>query len=303
MIGYDRLGSNGRFANQLFQFSGLRGIAAHRGYDWVIPPEDHHNFANYGILFPFKMGSMTEKNKGFVNKNVSPNAMLSLEGLRALNPATQTITESSQAFDQDMFDNLPDNVNLDGYLQTEKYFKHIEDELREDYQFIDGILKPCEEFIAEYEKIIFLHVRRTDYVNLQASHPLLSLDYYKEALKHFDEDTYVLICSDDPEWCSNQELFLDDRFLISDDVETYDHDHRDADGHMRKSRLPFVDMCLMSLCNGGIIANSSFSWWGAWLQSSKDKKIIAPSNWYGPNLSHVDDSDLIPETWIKIDEK
>tara|TARA_R100000008_G_C3579603_1_gene167561 strand:- start:983 stop:1894 length:912 start_codon:yes stop_codon:yes gene_type:complete len=303
MIGYDRLGSNGRFANQLFQFSGLRGIAAHRGYDWVIPPEDHHNFANYGILFPFKMGSMTEKNKGFVNKNVSPNAMLSLEGLRALNPDTQTITESSQAFDQDLFDNCPDNVNLDGYLQTEKYFKHIEDELREDYQFIDGILKPCEEFISEYEKIIFLHVRRTDYVNLQASHPLLSLDYYKEALKHFDEDTYVLICSDDPEWCSNQELFLDDRFLISDDVETYDHDHRDADGHMRKSRLPFVDMCLMSLCNGGIIANSSFSWWGAWLQSSKDKKIIAPSNWYGPNLSHVDDSDLIPETWIKIDEK
>ena len=77
MIGYDRLGTNGRFGNQLFQYAGLRGIAAHHGYDWCIPPDEHETYANYGIHHPFKLAGLKEKNIGFVNKNVSPQSMFS----------------------------------------------------------------------------------------------------------------------------------------------------------------------------------------------------------------------------------
>ena len=72
MIGYDRLGTNGRFGNQLFQYAALRGIAAHHGYDWCIPPDDHATYANYGMHHPFKLKNLTEKNIGFVNSNVTP---------------------------------------------------------------------------------------------------------------------------------------------------------------------------------------------------------------------------------------
>ena len=87
----------------------------------------------------------------------------------------------------------------------------------------------------------------------------------------------VLIFSDDPDWCSKQELFADDRFLV-------------AEGNS-----PYVDMCLMSLCEGHIIANSSFSWWGAWLADSK--MVVAPSIWFGPNNSHLDIKDLYLDHW------
>ncbi|MBT69786.1 MAG: alpha-1,2-fucosyltransferase [Acidimicrobiaceae bacterium] len=303
MIGYDRLGSNGRFGNQLFQFCALRGIASHHGYDWCVPPDDHVSFGNYGVLFPFKMESMSEKNIGFINGEVGPEAMRSFGALASLNPNINNLPEQVQKFDIDFVDRVTDGSNIDGYFQTEKYFKHIEDELRRDLKFKDDILEPCNDFISQFENIIFLHVRRSDYINIQESHPLLSFKYYEEALKHFDDDSYVLVCSDDIEWCAEQEFFESDRFLMSNHNETYQHGHLDADGQVRKSPLPFTDMCMMSLCNGAIIANSSMSWWGAWLQANPDKKVIAPAEWYGPNLAHVDDSDLVPDTWIKIDEK
>ena len=128
MIGYDRLGTNGRFGNQLFQYAALRGIAAHHGYDWCIPPDSHETYANYGIHHPFNLTNMTEKNIGFVNRDVAPNAMFSFDHLRQLNPYTKNVTESCYNFDEDLFNNFEDGSNLDGYLQTEKYFKHIRQE-------------------------------------------------------------------------------------------------------------------------------------------------------------------------------
>ncbi len=89
------------------------------------------------------------------------------------------------------------------------------------------------------------------------NHNNLGLDYYEEALTHFDGDRNVVVFSDDPDWCKEQSLFDDDRFLV-------------AEGNIN-----YVDMCLMSLCNAHIIANSSFSWWGAWLANTG--KVIAPS--------------------------
>jgi len=298
MIGYDRLGSNGRFGNQMFQYAALRGIAAHHGYEWCIPPVDHYSYSNYGIHHAFN----TENVKtGFINKHINNQAMMSLQYLQALNYETPSITESVYHFDEDLFNNFPDNTNLDGYLQTEKYFKHIEDEIRNDFTFKDEILKPCEEFISQYEKIIFLHVRRGDMVNIQQSHSVMSIDYFTRALKYFDEDSHVLICSDDPEWCEKQELFSDNRFLLNTNVPEFDHYHMDGDGVRRKSKVPYTDMCLMSLCNGAILSASSMGWWGAWLQKNRTNPVIVPKDWYGPQLAQINNiKDLYPEDWTVI---
>ena len=168
-------------------------------------------------------------------------------------------------------------MNLYGFFQTEKYFKHIEDEIRKDFTFKKNILNPCKESFDGNE-FIGLHIRRTDYVQKQSYHPLCTLDYYERALKELP-DVPVIIVSDDPEWCGRQELFESDRFLISD-----------SDNNI-------VDMCILSLCKYHIIANSSFSWWGAWLANSN--KVIAPKTWYG-SVANIDDSDLVPEGWKRI---
>ena len=96
--------------------------------------------------------------------------------------------------------------------------------------------------------------------------------------------TYVLVCSDDPEWCAEQEFFDDERFLINTDVPEYDHLCLEGDGSRRRSKVPYTDLCLMSLCNGLILSSSSLGWWGAWLQNGRTNPVIVPEHWYGPIL-------------------
>ena len=296
MIGYDRLGTNGRFGNQLFQYAALRGIAAHHGYEFCIPPDDHHTYANYGMHHPFKLPHL--KHQGFVNKNNSPQAMYSYESLKQLNASTKNVKESVYYLDEDLFNNFEDGTNLDGFCQTEKYFKHIEDEIREDFSFNDDIIEPCNEFISNFENILFLHVRRGDNVGREEYYRMMTFDYYERALKHFADDAYVLVCSDDPEWCAEQDFFADDRFLVNTDVPKYDHLCLEGDGTHKHSCVPYTDLCLMSLCNGAILSSSTLGWWGAWLQKGRTNPIIVPEHWYGPTLEKVNDCrDLYPEDW------
>ena len=295
MIGYDRLGTNGRFGNQLFQYAALRGIAAHHGYEWCIPPDDHPTYANYGIHHPFKLPHL--KNQGFVNKNFGPQAMFSYDNIKGLN-FTSNVKESVYYFDEEMFNNFKDGSNLDGFCQTEKYFKHIEDEIREDFTFNDDILEPCNEFISNFENILFLHVRRGDNVGREEYYRMMTFDYYERALKNFDDDAYVLIMTDDPEWCSKQEFFDDDRFLLNTDVPRYEHECLEGDGTHKHSFVPYTDLCLMSLCNGAILSSSTLGWWGAWLQKGRTNSVVVPEHWYGPTLEKVNDCrDLYPENW------
>ena len=122
-----------------------------------------------------------------------------------------------------------------------------------------------------------LHFIFVELTILHPNHTSLSMDYYKEALSYFG-NAPVLIFSDDPTWCKEHELFEDDRFMVSEGNDQY------------------IDMCLMTMCDGHIIANSSFSWWGAWL--SKSRKIIAPSGWFeGSNNSHLDTKDIYCSGW------
>ena len=192
----------------------------------------------------------------------------------------ETIAESSFSFDEKLFNECPDWISLRGYFQTEKYFKHIEDEIKGDFSFKDEIFEPCNEMLSGLDSPVSLHIRRTDYVT-NPNHTALGLNYYEKALKEFDKTSTVLVFSDDPEWCNQQEIFSEDRFLIAEGNSNY------------------IDLCLMTLCSKHIIANSSFSWWGAWL--SEQEKVVAPSGWFkGSNNEHLDTKDIIPEDWMVI---
>jgi hypothetical protein len=275
-ISYNRLGSNGRLGNQMFQYAGLRGIAAHRGFDWMIPAADSYGDSNYGLFDCFEMSSVQEKNLGFMN--------------------AQSIATGQFHFSQEFFDTCPDNVNLHDYFQTEKYFENIKDEIKKDFTFKKNILGPCKEIIEDIDNPIFIHIRRGDYLNSQQAHPVCPIEYYQKALSHFDSDIPALVFSDDIEWCKNQELFSDDRFMMSEYQEYYSQTCDTNDGRQR-SLVPYFDLCLMSLCSGGIMANSSMSWWGAWLQQNTSRPIVAPNPWFGVQYKNYNMNNLLPEEW------
>ena len=278
-IGYNSLGSNGRLGNQMFQYAGLRGVADNRGFDWVIPRPESYGDSNYGLFDCFEMSNVKEENFGMING--------------------QNVATGQFHFNQDFFDRCPDNVNLHDYFQSPKYFSNIEDQIREDFTFKAEILDPCQEIMSDLESPIFIHVRRGDYVNSQNAHPVCPVEYYKEALTHFDDEVPVLVFSDDIDWCQEQELFAGDRFMLSEYNERYPQSCDTNDGR-QNALIPYFDMCMMTLCSGGIMANSSMSWWGAWLISNPTQPIIAPKQWFGEQYKDYNMNDLRPEGWIQV---
>ena len=99
----------------------------------------------------------------------------------------ETLDESTFAFDKEQFDSFPDNVNVDGYRQTEKYFRHIENKIRKDFAFNTDIMKPCRKFMKQFAggRVVFLHVRRGDNVGRPDFYPIPRVEYYKRVLdKH-----------------------------------------------------------------------------------------------------------------------
>lgn len=278
-ISYNRLGSNGRLGNQMFQYAALRGIAANRGFDWLIPRPDSYGDSNYGLFDCFKMETVQESNFGILN--------------------AQSISTGEFHFIQEFFDNCPDNVNLHDYFTSEKYFSNVKDVIRKDYTFKDDILNPCREIMDDLENPIFLHVRRGDYLVKPEAHPACAISYYEKALAHFDKESPVLVFSDDIEWCKEQDLFQDDRFMLSEYTERYPQTCDTLQGR-QQSLIPYFDLCMMSLCTGGIIANSTMSWWGAWLIENPTQPIVAPNPWFGSMYNHYTMSDLLPDNWVEV---
>jgi len=281
MIGFNALGKMGLLGNQMFQFSSLKGIAKNNGYQYCIPPAKGQQEWVDNLLFnPFKLSCTDQLNVQFVD------------------PGRDTISENGFCFDEKLFNNCPDWVNLQGYFQTEKYFKHIESEIRKDFEFKDEILEPCKEMMSQFNTApVSLHIRRTDYLT-NPNHTALGLDYYKKALEQFGNEQ-VIVFSDDPEWVQSQEFFQGDEFLISEFDSRFNHTAATNDGR-QKSLIPFYDLYMMSQCDGGIIANSSFSWWGAWLIQNPTQPIVAPNPWFGVKYSHYNMNDLIPDRWVTL---
>lgn len=162
------------------------------------------------------------------------------------------------------------NYILDGYWQSEKYFSSVVDELPNLFNWPD--IKQL-----DFNNSCSIHIRRGDYLNTQHIHPIQSIQYYNKAIDIIGKYDNIYIFSDDIQWCKENLNFKNSIFM--------------------EGNSNLEDLRYMSLCSHNIIANSSFSWWGAYLNQNKDKKVICPKLWFGDGTN---DSDLKPLRWIQI---
>ena len=270
MIGFNHLGRLGRLGNQMFQYAALRGIAANAGVNFCLPVYNDRlddgagNKVKTELFDCFEMSTVSSMN------------------IQTIDVDRPIVPEGQFHYNENIHKNCDDWVSIYGFFQSEKYFKNVEDIIRQDFTFEEEIRKPCEQMLGSLyaadvdPTIIGLHIRRGDYLTNQ-NHAALDISYYEKALEMFPSDATVIVFSDDPAWCHDQPIFSDDRFMISENTNGY------------------VDMCLMSMCTDFIIANSSFSWWAAWLANKG--RVIAPSKWFGPGNQHLETKDIYCENW------
>lgn len=185
----------------------------------------------------------------------------------------------------EFIDLSPGNWDLQGFFTSEKFFESVIHDIRIQFKPAAAISDylTCKYGSMLSQNSCSIHVRRGDYLKLSWDFPTQPLDYYQYAIQQFSSDTLFLIFSDDISWC--QEHFIGPQFAFiegEDDI---------------------VDLFLMSRCCNHIIANSTFSWWGAWLNPSPDKIVLCPARWYGPGVSarpHHYTRDLYPKGFQKL---
>ncbi len=164
-----------------------------------------------------------------------------------------------------------DGATMIGYWQSEKYFSNIRDKVLEAFKF-EGVR-------VRHVHRIALHVRRQDYLDLQNFHGMPTLEYYREAVAYIRKraafNCPVTVFSDDTAWCS---------------------ENFPADFDICVGRNKYEDLKLMASCDYHVIANSSYSWWGAWL--GPQKLVVAPKQWFSDPC--VDATDIVPEGWVRL---
>lgn len=190
---------------------------------------------------------------------------------------------------ENIFDVVSNNKSFfDGYWQSYKYFESISNIIRKDFTFriIDERCKSLSN-VMKSQNSISLHIRRGDYLLSDGYSGICTDEYYKKAIdyiyQHID-NPFFYVFSDDKEWCSSNLQLLNKDYMLVD---------------FNKGALSYQDMYLMSKCKHNIIANSSFSWWGAWLNDNPEKIVIAPKKWYNRDSSNYNQL-RIPEQWTRL---
>jgi hypothetical protein len=278
MITINNLGYAGRLGNQMFQYATLMSLAKKTGFKPGIP-QQNTNIKTHGtydvtnnkwIEYRFLL------NKYF-NLNIS---LISDDKLKQLNYFYQ---EQYFHYDERLFD-IKDNTSIEGYFQSYKYFEEIQNEIKKEFLFKEEIFNVSYEKINslinhenDYDELVAIHIRRGDYIGLSGFEKL-GVEYYQTAINKFCNVNYkFVIFSDDIDWCKS--VFGEDESI-----------------YYSESQPEYVDMCMMSMCDHFIIANSSFSWWAAYLGQNKNKRVIAPLLWFNPNVGH-NTKDLCPMEW------
>lgn len=198
------------------------------------------------------------------------------------------LIENGGRYDEHIFDTR-DCIFI-GYWQTEKYFVQIRQTLLHDFQFQEGETKLVmwKERLLNSNCYVSVHVRRGDYLKTpQVFGGICTDEYYAAALRlmeeHIENPIFVFF-SDDIVWVKEHYKYDNAIYIMSDMFEDYQE---------------WYDMCLMSCCSHNIIANSSFSWWGAWLNQRPERVVIAPEPWF--NTKEM--AEICPESWIRLDAK
>lgn len=263
----------GGLGNQMFQIATVYAYAKRHGFEYGL---------NFDTCYTPNQGNESSKYKDTFFKDIC-----------RLDDTKFNMSYIEPTFSYVKIIGKNDNLVLEGYFQSEKYFKDYKDDLIKLFNpyntlFINAkheVISFLYSFIVDkkinYRDLVAVHVRRGDYLKSSDFHTnLTDTDYYKNAMEMFENKMFIFV-SDDIEWC--KENFKGDNIIYSPFTEE------------------LQDLLLMSYCGNQIIANSSFSWWGAYLKKNGliDSKIIAPKQWFGPK-GPKDTQDIIPEDWIKI---
>jgi hypothetical protein len=270
MISCLTLGFNGRLGNQLFQIASTIGTARKTGYEVYFPAENF--MINPNLPHSYQGCKVME---GF---NFNRDLLMRSEDLSG--SIKYRFSEGDNFKYITSINSIGDFTDLHGYFQNEKYFLDSRDEILDLFTFRKEIINLGDSNWNIESDSVSLHVRRGDYIQSPDHHPTQDIEYYTKALEMVGARN-VYVFSDDIKWCSENLGF-----------NGYKWNYLNIED-------PYVSMYLMTKCGNNIICNSSFSWWGAWLNPMSDKKIIAPLKWFGP-LINKDTSGICPPSWIRI---
>lgn len=287
----------GGLGNQMFQYAAGRALALERKDAYLL---DTRGFVGYGLHHGFELQRVFEIDI----RIASLQDVRNLLGWRSpalvrrifARPQFRHLRGDSFVIEPYFhywsgFKTVPKDVYLQGYWQSEQYFIREAEQIRKDFHFRRPLSVQNEQFVEQITNCptaVSLHVRRGDYVSSAAAlstHGLCSIEYYQAAMAHIlerFEGVEFFVFSDDIPWVRQHIQFSAPCHFI---------DHN-------KGIESYNDMRLMSLCRHNIIANSSFSWWGAWLNCHADKIVIAPARWFASDK--FNSTDLLPADWVQL---
>ncbi|MFA6246599.1 MAG: alpha-1,2-fucosyltransferase [Mucilaginibacter sp.] len=226
---------------------------------------------------------------GFQNRVVNRGGLYYRLLKKMIYPGIKNINDQNAALHQISEFKNDQVLYADGYFQNEKYFGHIRALLLHEFRLpdVNGKSARLMDDIKACNNAVAVHVRRGDYLKpgVSAYHGVLPLAYYKNAVALIERSVagaHYFIFSDDMDWCVKNMTFLTKATFTN------------TDG------IDWADLALMSSCRHQVIANSSYSWWAAWLNQRTDKMVIAPEKWFADKQSMELAGDIVPDQWIRI---
>ena len=284
----------GGLGNQMFQYATGRALALRHQTELVADSRPFRTYNLHAYLIDRFNTVMIDASKVDLGGRVLPPEKRGVFGSSVWvlrnRGRLKYFREQSLLYDP-AFESLGDETYLHGYWQSERYFRNIGSLLREELTRPEPVDAVNLKFMEDMKSVlaVSLHIRRGDYVSNSKTlkvHGTCPLEYYYKAAACIAERTQqspvFFIFSDDPGWTrENLKLPHEMHFVSHNDVSD-----------------PWLDLQLMRTCQHHIIANSSFSWWGAWLNASPQKIVVAPLRWFAD--PGKDDRDIVPETWIRL---
>ena len=265
-VTFNKFGSYGRMGNQMFQIAALMGYAKRHATAYYIPKWRAENGQDLTKIFqgPF---------------NIDPTL---------ISEPSKVYLEKSLGYHE--IPKISEHVSIQGFFQNERYFENCREEVIRSFSPLPEIEKK----VKDKNKGLFegrcsIHVRRGDYIKHSDVHLNLGMDYYREAIKIMKAEGYrkFLVFSDDLDWC--RQNFKNESSILWGGTDFTFSDRNFAN---------YEDLFLMNFCDSHITANSTFSWWGAWLGRNPDKTVIAPKRWFGPKGPQQ--HEVIPKNWTQI---
>lgn len=283
----------GGLGNQLFQYAVYLylkkiGVSAIPDLDAYKYEAYHNGFEVQKIMSVDFENLITEVEKYREQHDIKKNEfrrILKLIRLKLLGYKTIYDTQASSPSELDKILRQHNKIQLAGFFQSPKFIDIVENTLRN--QFYDNIClgEKCEETLLSVKgrNTVSLHIRRGDYLDIPIYNVFDGLGYYERAVEYFRskiESPLFMIFSNDPQWVK------ENLNLGKDSVSITYNNGKDS----------YKDLLMMTRCQHNIIANSSFSWWGAWLNPNKNKIVVCPTMWFRDKMS----SAIVPDSWIKM---